>query len=46
MQKEIEELKLSNKKIENQRLREKDYSTRLENELDRYIKGQRKMTSL
>ncbi len=39
MQKEIEELKAANKKLENQRLREKEYSARLESELDKYIKG-------
>jgi hypothetical protein len=42
MQKEIEELKAANKKLEHQRLREKEYSARLEGELDKYIKGRKK----
>ena len=42
MQKEIEELKAANKKIENQRLREKEYSARLEGELEKYIKARKR----
>lgn len=42
MQRDIDELKAANKKLEQQRLREKEYSARLEGELDKYIKGRKR----